>query len=87
MVHDEQAAALEQLAAAIPSKTYATTLTSGAGRQPSLCVVNRDLPGLAGDVYAEAGWFWWPWAERIATTSDPVAAAASVAGTLSTAAR
>jgi len=34
MVHDEQAAALEQLAAAIPSKTYATTLTSGVDRQP-----------------------------------------------------
>ena len=86
MVHDEQAAALEALAAALPGETYATTLTSGAGRQPRLCVVNRDLPGLAGDIYADRGWYWWPWAERIATTADPVAAAASVAGTLSTAA-
>jgi hypothetical protein len=82
MVHDEKTAALEGLAAAFPSQTYATVLTCGTGRQPTLHIVNRDLPRLAGDVYAEDGWFWWHWAERIARTSDPVTAAAMVARVL-----
>ena len=86
MVHDETAAALERLAAALPSETYATMLTCRPARQPRLCVVNRGLPFLVGDIYTHCGWYWWPWAERIATTDDPVAAAASVASTLSTAA-
>ena len=87
MVHDETAAALERLAAALPSETYATMLTCGSARQPKLCVVNRGLPFLVGDIYAHGGWYWWPWAERIARTADPATAAANVAGTLSTAAR
>jgi hypothetical protein len=82
MVHDEKTAALERLAAALPSQTYATMLTCGTGRQPALCIVNRDGPRLAGDVYAEDGWFWWPWAERIGQTGDPVIAAAMVAEVL-----
>ena len=82
MVHDDKAAALERLAAALPSQTYATTLTCGTGRQPTLCIVNRDVPRLAGDVHVEDGWFWWPWAERIGRTADPVTAAAMVAEVL-----
>jgi hypothetical protein len=61
-------------------------LTCGPARQPKLRVVNRGLPFLAGDIYTDSGWYWWPWAERIAATDDPLAAAASVASTLSIAA-
>jgi hypothetical protein len=82
MVHDEKTAALERLAAALPSQTYATMLTCGTDRQPTLRIVNRDDPRLAGDVYAEDDWFWWPWAERIGRTADPVTAAAMVAEVL-----
>lgn len=82
MVHDEKTTALERLAAALPGETYATMLTCGTGRQPTLCIVNRDVPRLAGDVYAENGWFWWACAERIGPTDDPVTAAAMVAEVL-----
>jgi hypothetical protein len=75
-------AALENLAAALPGDRYATMLTCGTEREPKLCVVNRDLPSLASDVYAHSGWFWWPWAERIAATSDPQAAARQVSAAL-----
>jgi hypothetical protein len=34
-------------------------------------------------VYADdGGWFWWPWAERIAATDDPLAAAWQVTAAL-----
>lgn len=82
MLHDEKTAALERLAAALPSQTYATMLICGTGRQPMLCIVNRDVPRLSGDVYAKDDWFWWPWTERIARIGDPVAAAAMVAEVL-----
>jgi hypothetical protein len=75
-------AALEQLAAAL-GPGFITTLVTGAGHQPRLSVVSRD--GCAAqDVYAdEAGaWFWWPWAGRIAATSDPLTAAYQVSAAL-----
>jgi hypothetical protein len=78
MVHDDKTAALERLDAELPRERYATTLTYGTGHEPRLCVVNRDLPALAGDVYVDRGWFWWPWAERIAVVTGPAEAAAKV---------
>jgi hypothetical protein len=60
MVHDDKTAALERLVAALPSQTYATVLVCGTGRQPTLYIVNRDIPRLAGDIYAEDDWFRWP---------------------------
>lgn len=78
MVHEQQAAALESLAAALPPGRYATALTVTERDTPKLCVVNRELPTLAADVYAEAGWFWWPWAKRIGPVDDTAAAAEAI---------
>jgi len=77
-------AALETLADALGRDEWVTVLTTrGAGHTPRLHVINRRVPVLASDVYAEAGWFWWPHAERIARTDDPGAAAVLVAHALS----
>jgi hypothetical protein len=74
-------AALEQLASAL-GPAFVTALTAGTGRRPRLSVICRDTHA-GEDVYAdEAGWFWWPWAERIAATSDPLAAAHQVTAAL-----
>jgi hypothetical protein len=74
-------AALEQLATALGPK-FITTLVTGPGRRAHLSVVSRDTRA-GEDVYAdEGGWFWWPWAERIAATSDPLAAAHQVTAAL-----
>jgi hypothetical protein len=82
MVQDENAAALERLADALPGGAYVTVLTAGRGREPKLTVVSRRVPQLSGDIYAVGGWYWWSWAERITGTSDHSRAAAIVAGTL-----
>jgi hypothetical protein len=80
------AAALEALADTLGRDEWVTVLTSrGPGHTPRLHVINRSIPALASDVYAESGWFWWPHAERIARTADPAAAAVVVAQALSAA--
>jgi hypothetical protein len=77
------AAALEALAGVFGRDGWVTVLTShGPGHTPRLHVANRSVPALASDVYAEAGWFWWPHAERIARAGCPGQAAAVIAQTL-----
>jgi hypothetical protein len=74
-------AALEHLATAL-GPGFITALVTGTGRRARLSVISRDTRA-GEDVYAdEAGWFWWPWAERIATTDDPLAAARQVTAAL-----
>jgi hypothetical protein len=74
-------AALEYLAAAL-GPGFITTLVTGAGRRPHLSVTCRDTRA-GEDVYADdSGWYWWPWAERIAATSDPLAAAHHITAAL-----
>jgi hypothetical protein len=73
-------AALERLADALGRDEFATVLT-GTGPRPSLTVTRRGV-GVAETVYAEAGWYWWSWAERIAATSDPLTAARQIATAL-----
>jgi hypothetical protein len=74
-------AALEQLASAL-GPAFITALTAGTGHRPRLSVTCRDTHA-GEDVYAdEAGWYWWPWAERIAPASDPLAAAYLVTAAL-----
>jgi hypothetical protein len=47
-----------------------------------LSVISRDTRA-GEEVYAdEGGSFWWPWAERIAATSDPLAVARHVTAAL-----
>jgi hypothetical protein len=77
--------ALEALAGALGRDEWVTVLTArGLGHTPRLHVINRRLPALASDVYAEAGWYWWPHAERIARTGNLGQAAAAVAYVLGT---
>ncbi len=74
-------AALEYLATAL-GPGFVTTLVTGTGHPPHLSVISRDTQA-GHDVYAdESGWYWWPWAERIAATSDPLAAAHQVTAAL-----
>jgi len=50
---------------------------------PSLHVMNPEASALSENILAERGadgwWFWWSWAERIASADDVGAAAARVA--------
>jgi hypothetical protein len=78
---DGAPAALEHLTTAL-GPSFVTTLVTGTGRKPHLSVISRDTYA-AEDVYAdEAGCYWWPWAERIAATEDPLAAAYQVSAAL-----
>ncbi len=77
-------AALEQLAAALGSRDFATTLVTRQGRTPYLSIVSR-YAKLGEDIYADGGWFWWSWAERLATTDDIPTAAAKITTVLRTA--
>jgi hypothetical protein len=75
--------ALEQLAAALGSHDFATTLVTRQGRTPYLSVVSR-YAKLGEDIYADAGWFWWSLAERLATTDDVPTATAKITTVLRT---
>lgn len=78
---DSAIAALERLAAALPGEVYATTLTCGQGWPPHLAVAHRELR-LTEGIYAQDGWYWWGWAERIAPITDPDTAARKVTSRL-----
>ena len=72
---------LEGLAEVLAKHGLRTSLMAPPGRVPSLHVVNPAASALAEDVYAGRGqdgtwWFWWSWAERIATWDDLDGAAA-----------
>lgn len=78
-------AALEELAAELSARGYRTRLNP-AGTQPlSLTVTNPGAAMLTETVLAHAGWFWWPWADRIAPTANMTAAAGRIARVLATA--
>ena len=74
---------LEGLAEVLARHGLRTSLMAPPGRVPSLHVVNPAASALAEDVYAGRGqdgtwWFWWSWAERIATWGDLDGAAALI---------
>jgi hypothetical protein len=79
MVHapedEDPARALEKLAAELAARGFRTPALSAHGRPPSLTVANPATSMLTETVMAEAGWFWWPWADRIAPVGDVCAAA------------
>lgn len=73
---------LETLAAELVRRGLHTRVISPAGRVPRLHVANPVVSRLAEDVYvgrSQEGvwWFWWPWAERVAS-ADEVAGAADI---------
>ena len=74
-------AALEQLAAALDPREFATTLTTGAGQPPRLAVASRHAQ-IGSDIYADHRTYWWSWSERIAPITDPPAAARKISSAL-----
>jgi hypothetical protein len=76
---------LEHLAGELGRRGLEAGLAAPPGRVPRLEVTRP--AGAAEDVYVGrcqdgTWWFWWPWAERIASAADPGDAAARIAGVL-----
>lgn len=76
-------ARLEGLASVLTARGLLAQVLTPPGRIPSLHVVNPMAAALAEDVYAGRGqdgawWFWWSWAEQIATGEDLEGAAALI---------
>jgi hypothetical protein len=74
---------LEGLAKVLSRQGLRVSLMAPPGRVPSLHVVNPAASVLAEDVYTGRGrdgawWFWWSWAERIASGEDLEGAAAMI---------
>jgi hypothetical protein len=74
---------LEGLAEVLFRHGLRASLMAAPGRVPSLHVVNPEASVLAEDVYIGRGedgtwWFWWSWAERIASGEDLEGAAAMI---------
>jgi hypothetical protein len=74
---------LEGLAEVLSRQGLRASLMAAPGQVPSLHVVNPAVSVLAEDVYAGRGqdgawWFWWSWAERIASGEDLEGAAALI---------
>lgn len=74
---DTARAALETLAAALDPAEHVTVLITGNGQPPRLAVSRRYLP-TTEDIYADAHWYRWAWAERIGLVTDPAGAARTV---------
>ncbi len=72
------AAALSDLAARFDPSDFITVLTTGQGRTPCLTVTTRHAAS-AEEIYAQDGWYWHAGAERIARTTNPHGAAATIA--------
>lgn len=73
----EFVAALEELATALDTHEFAMILVTGPEQGPCLTVAHR-FTCAAEDIYADHSAYWWPWAQPIAATSDPLAAAHQV---------
>lgn len=78
---------LERLAQELSRRGLRTRLIRPLGRVPSLHVVNPSVSRLAEDVYVGRSqdgvwWFWWPWAERIASGDNAPQAADLIAKVL-----
>jgi hypothetical protein len=77
-VTDQDGSALEALGAELGRRGYDAKLIVPPGREPWLAVRNPQVPMLAETVLAQAEWFWWPWADRIAPAADVPGAADQV---------
>ncbi|HEY1621576.1 MAG TPA: hypothetical protein VGG25_28380 [Streptosporangiaceae bacterium] len=74
---------LEGLAEELAQQGLRARLMTPPGRVPRLHVVNPAASALAEDIYVgrcQDGqwWFWWSWAERIASSQDVPSAAAQI---------
>jgi hypothetical protein len=84
---DEQAdlADLDSLARELGHHGLTAELCTPPGKLPYLHVSNPQASALTERVYAQAGAFWFSWAERITGCDEPATAAATLAHVLSTA--
>jgi hypothetical protein len=73
---------LERLAAALRGRGFTADLQVPEGRLPFLEVRNPRASVLAEKVYAQAGTFWWSWAEKIAGCEEVGTAAGILARVL-----
>lgn len=73
--------ALEALGAVLDPGEFVTSLTSGYGCRPFLTVTSRHA-AIGDNIYADTTAYFWSWAERIAPSSDPRAAAAEISRVL-----
>jgi hypothetical protein len=78
---------LDVLAMELSQRGLRTRLIGPRGRVPGLHVVNPSVSRLAEDVYVGRSkdglwWFWWPWAERIASADNAAQAADLIARVL-----
>jgi hypothetical protein len=82
----EQAAAgipdLERLAAEVTARGLQASVRTVQGRLPYLDVRNPRASVLAEKVFAQAGKYWWSWAEPIAACDQAADAAAILARAL-----
>lgn len=67
---------LDKLAAELAAQGHETYVVAPHGRGPYLHVRNPGV--LSENVLSDGGFYWWPWAERIAATSDVADAARAI---------
>lgn len=77
-------AALEKLAIELGGLGFRCRLVQPAPELPWLEVTNPQARVLSERLLARDGWYWWPWAERLAETGDVTSAAARIARVLRT---
>jgi hypothetical protein len=80
----EDQAALQRLASEMAARGYQADLRVPDGRLPYLEVRNPRAAMLAEKVYAQAGAFWWSWAETIAHEDEVTTTASILAHVLRT---
>lgn len=73
---------LERLADALHKQGLPATVLTPQGRRPCVQAKSPQSSMLREDVYAESGWFWWSWADRLAPVTDVEAAARKIARVL-----
>jgi hypothetical protein len=78
-------AELETLAAEVTARGYVAQLYTPAARLPYLEVRNPQVSALSERVYAQAGVYWFSWAQKIADTDNPAEAARRLDRVLATA--
>ncbi len=75
--------ALERLADELRARGFQTDLVTPVGKRAYLHVRNPQAGMLAENIVSEAGWYWYSWAERIASIHEVVRAAEKISRVLS----
>ncbi len=81
--HDDTGPAdLDRLAPHLAAVGFRATVQEPRGRLPYLDVRNPRSAAMSEKIYAQADWYFWSWAQRIAPCGQPAAAAAIIARVL-----